>query len=280
VQKSPRALSYALILFATLSAAQTPQASDLQPITRNGVTFAWKSIKLTAKDNPGENTRPDLAKLEVTPGYGTLTASWPQARSDAPDWAAWNKSIEAAAQKMSQSDTGPDRPSSSQWAAQPGVDATVTVALGVVEKPLVTATIQAMWDGHGAHPNHGSTELNWLLDQQRELQPEDVFEPGSDWAQSLQSRTNAYLHKQLDQDGKSYEDFMQKGEMQKTLHKIVINPENWHLDSRGLSIVFQPYAVACYACTPPPFTIPWTELKPILNTGFTVPTQEAALPKP
>ena len=49
------------------------------------------------------------------------------------------------------------------------------------------------------------------------------------------------------------------------------DPENWRFSGKGLSLVFQPYAIACYACTPPPFTIPWADLKPILNPDFVIP---------
>ena len=274
MQKPPRALNCVLLLIAILPVfAQTPQAANPRPITRNGIAFTWKSIRLTAKDDPAD-ARPDMH--EATPGYGTLTAFWPQAGSEtaaskASEWAAWNEGIEAATLRMSQAGMGTPNPAAGKWTAQPGVDNDVTVALGLVSDPLVTATVSYLWDGHGAHPNHGSIEFNWLLDKQRQLQPEDVFTPGSDWAGALETRTNAYLHKQLDQDGKSYEDFEQPGEMQKVLHKIISDPENWRLDGSGLSIVFQPYAVACYACTPPPFTIPWAELKPILAPGFAIP---------
>ena len=254
--------------------AQSPQGQPVparKTLTRDGVTFVWHSTRLTAKDDPDEDDRPDLHQIEKTPGYGTLIASWPHASAKTPDWAAWNKAIEAAALKMSQSQVGPDHPTAAKWAARPGIDTRVTVSVGVVSKTLVASTVNAIWDSHGAHPNHGSTEFNWLLDKQRALKPEDVFKADSGWAQTLQKRTDAYLHHQLDQGDQSYETFLQPGQMQKALHSIVIDPENWRFGGKGLSIVFQPYAVACYACTPPPFTMPWADLKPILNPNFVIP---------
>jgi hypothetical protein len=278
----PRDLSCASLLVIILAipaaclygVAQSPESQPdptKRPLTRGGVTFVWQSTKLTAKDDPNENGRPDLHQIEITPGYGTLIASWPQASAKTPDWAAWNQGIEAAALKMARSQMDSNHPTAAKWAAQPGVDTKVTVSIGVVSKTLVGSTVSAMWDSHGAHPNHGSTEFNWLLDKQRALKPEDVFKPDSGWAQTLQKRTDAYLHHQLDQGSQSYETFLQPGEMQKALHSIVIDPENWRPGGNGLSIVFQPYAIACYACTPPPFTIPWADLKPLLNPDFAIP---------
>jgi Protein of unknown function (DUF3298) len=261
----------ATCLYAAAQSSQSQLTPTAKTLTRGGVTFVWQSTKLTAKDDPSDNGRPDLHQIEMTPGYGTLIASWPQASAKTPDWAAWNKAMEAAALKMAQSQMGTNHSTSAKWAAQPGVDTKLTVSVGAVSKTLVSSTVSAIWDSHGAHPNHGSTEFNWLLDKQRALKPEDVFKPDSGWAQTLQKRTDAYLHHQLDQGGQSYETFLQPGQMQKALHSIVIDPENWRFSGKGLSIVFQPYAIACYACTPPPFTIPWADLKPVLNADFVIP---------
>jgi hypothetical protein len=247
------------------------QSGTGQPkmLNRNGVTFMWRTIRVTAPDEPGSNTGRPVH--EVTPGFGTLTASWPEAMIASPEWNAWNEAMKAAAMRMSVSETDSESARPVKWTAQPGVDSDATVSIGVVERQWITATVTALWDGHGAHPNHGSIEFSWLLEQKRELKAEDVFRPDSGWEQALQSRTDAYLHKQLDRDGQNYENFAEPGEMPKTLNQIVTNPENWRLDAKGLSIVFQPYAVACYACTPPPLAIPWAELKPLMKAEFAVP---------
>jgi hypothetical protein len=77
----------------------------------------------------------------------------------------------------------------------------------------------------------------------------------------------------------SYESFVQPGEMQKILHSVVINPESWRLDSTGVTIIFQPYQVACYACGPGPITIAWPALKLYLNPDFEIPTQKLEDPE-
>jgi uncharacterized protein len=240
-------------------------------VTVGGVTFYWRSITRTEPDDPADVT-PEMKVHEENPGFGTLDAEWPQAASSTPEWKAWNAGFEAAVQTIASESTGSSAgKGTAKWAATSSVDQQVTTSIGVVTPELVTTAIQTMVDGHGAHPNTNSIQFNWLLKEQRELQPKDLFRPGSGWDQFLQGRCDKYLHEQLDTDGKSYVSTGQAGEMAKTLHGIVVKPENWQLDGRGLTIPFQPYAVACYACTPDPLTVPWGDLQPYLQTGFVRP---------
>ena len=167
--------------------------------------------------------------------------------------------------------SGPPARGKIVWAANPGMKVDLTVSLGVVSAQLVTAPITNDWDGHGAHPNVNFIQFNWMLKEKREMKPEDFFRPGSGWDRFLQKRCDQFLHKQLDYDGNSYEEFEQPGEMAKTLHRIATEPRSWQLDAKGLTIPFEPYAVACHACTPPPMTIPWAELKPYIQPGFLIP---------
>jgi uncharacterized protein YecT (DUF1311 family) len=239
-------------------------------VTMGSVTFYWRSISL--KESDGPDIGPPGTFTEVNPGFGTLEAEWPQATSTTPEWKAWNEAIESATREMTERGSEESsRKRAAKWAAAGFVDQQVTTSIGVVTAELVTAAIQNMVDGHGAHPNTNSIEFNWLLNEKRKLQPKDVFRAGSGWQQFLQKRCDKYLHEQLDTDDRSYESFEQPGEMAKTLYRIIVTPEDWQLDGKGLTIPFQPYAVACYACTPDPFTVPWNELQPYLQTSFVRP---------
>ncbi len=153
------------------------------------------------------------------------------------------------------------------------MDVDVTASLGIVSPNLITATIANDWDGGGIHPNENSIQFNWLLKERRELKPEDVFRQKSGWDVFLQKQCDQYLHKALDHDDVSYESFMQPGEMPKVLHGIVSDPENWQIDSKGITIIFQTYAVACHACTPDPLLIPWEKVRPMLNPDFVLPRE-------
>jgi uncharacterized protein len=231
-----------------------------------GVTIVKRALVLLSRDARDDNP---FHGEEVTPGYGTLQAQWPQAASSAQSWAAWNKAVESAALQA-----GSERkePAAQTWndLVQPGVDQEVTVIFERIDGELVSAKITNFVDGHGAHPNHNSTQFHWLLDEQRELKPEDIFVQDSGWDVWMQRQMDRYLHKVLDTDPSSnYQDFLNPGEMSKVLHGIVTNPSGWQLDNKGLTFFFNPYEVACYACTPEPFTISWADLKPYLRPGFT-----------
>jgi uncharacterized protein YecT (DUF1311 family) len=234
----------------------------------NGIAFVWSSIHLTAPDSP------DVAKMmrdTSRPDSGYVDASWPQATSNDPEWAAWNKAIANAAGPSGQG----ERKAGTQWTKDDAVDSDtdVTVTLNSVSDSVISASVFVETYGHGAaHPNHGASQFNWMLKEQRPLLGKDVFQPQSDWGNELYDRINKYLHKALDADGKSYENWLNdpKG-MQKTVHGIATDPNRWQIDDKGITIVFIPYEVACYACTPEDFTMSWDSLKPLLNPAFVIP---------
>ena len=129
--------------------------------------------------------------------------------------------------------------------------------------------------GHGAaHPNHGTAQFNWMLKEQRPLKPEDVFNPQSNWREELYNRTDKFLHSQLDTEpGGNYQNWDSKpDDMKKTVQELVTDPNRWQIDEKGITIIFNPYEVACYACTPAPFTMSWPDLKPLLNPTFQIPS--------
>ena len=227
-------------------------------LERSGIRFAWHAVY---REAPGDSNAEDPGDRP-----GSLEAAWPEALSAQPEWTAWNKAI---AEKV-RATAGLPSPTASatelkNWEPEAGMDASVATSIHFFGSRLVSSAITGFWDGHGAHPNHDSLEFNWLLHQQRVLRPEDIFRADSQWANALFEATEQYLQKAV--DGYDPQDTA------KTLHKIISNSENWRIDEKGLSIVFQPYAVACYACTPEPLTMSWEQLRPLLNADFTVPVK-------
>ncbi len=224
---------------------------------QDGITFAWHSIYRETSGEPGANPGE---------GPGSLEVSWPEALSGSPEWTAWNNAVaEKTFAIAGQASPNKPIPQLKNWDATSGMDASIITALDFADSRLVAATITGFWDGHGAHPNHDSLQFNWLLQEKRDLRPQDIFRANSQWADTLFSFTDQYLHRTL-------EDY-DPSEITSVLHTITSNPENWQIDEKGLSIIFQPYAVACYACTPEPFTIPWNQLRPLLNPDFLVPVK-------
>ncbi|MGA8741446.1 MAG: DUF3298 domain-containing protein [Terracidiphilus sp.] len=234
----------------------------------DGVTFVWHHVyRKTSGDDPEalDNNGPGSA--------GSLEASWPSAISDAPEWAAWNMGIETATHKIvEQSNVDTTGPAPKEWKAVDGSDVDVSVSVDYVGTQLVTSTITNFWDGHGAHPSTDTMQFNWMLKEQRRIRTEDIFREGSEWNTKLYTLCDAYLHKTLDPDlGKDYTAFSAPGTIAERVHAIASDPENWQIDEKGITLVFQAYAVACYACTPPPLIIPWTELQPLLRHDFQIP---------
>jgi uncharacterized protein len=236
--------------------------------TLAGVTFVARAITLTAPDEPG-SLPPGV--IEVTPGFGTLQASWPQASSTTPQWAAWNSAIVPA---IIQAANANESSSAHDWngLVQPGVDRSLTVTVERVNTQWVSVSVLDYYDGHGAHPMENSSAFYWLLDKQRALKTEDVFLPNSGWDAWMEKRLDSYLHQALDsQSDGNYQSWFPQGNAAQEIRSIVSNPEGWVLNAKGLTLAFQPYEVACYACTPEPLTIPWSDLKPYLQPGFVLP---------
>jgi uncharacterized protein len=220
-------------------------------VQKSGITFVWKTLILS---EPGSRSV-DGSKAEDSgdnSGPGTLNASWPEAMDGSPEWQAWNKAMDAAVPK----DLAPD------------TDIDFTAALGHVTASLVTATMDDTEFGHmAAHPNTNSIQFNWLLKQQRRLRADDVFLSDSGWDSEIQERCEKSLRKEL---GADYESYLERAEMAKVLHDIVIKPENWELTKDGLAVIFPVYAVACRACTPRPVKILWSDLRPFLKPDFEI----------
>ena len=84
-------------LDSCLSNVYKDRIGELQGMVQHigGVTFVSQAITLTARDTP--DSAPPAGISEVTPGFGTLEAIWPQASSTTPQWTAWNKAVENAA---------------------------------------------------------------------------------------------------------------------------------------------------------------------------------------
>jgi uncharacterized protein YecT (DUF1311 family) len=236
------------------------RTADLQSrlFTAGGVRFFSRSIKLTWADSNG--TSPEW---EETPGFGTLKAMWPQSTRETAEWRAWNKAIEAATQSLASvgGDSSPTGEWLKKWAAD--VDGEVTASVGLVSEELVTASIGSDVMGHGAgHPGGSSIELNWLLKQKRELRPDDVFRRDSDWEKAIETLCSEDLQRP---DANLFDDWKQ------ALPKVVLDSENWELNKAGLTINFPEYSVSPHVSPVSPVLIPWTALKPFLQSGFAIP---------
>lgn len=234
--------------------------------THDRIPFLWDSVHFTRADTG------DLASEDAERGaspYSTLDAEWPQALSTDPDWQAWNRAIEREARLMaSQGQAKPGDP----WAKpdwMDGMDNDVTVTLGTITHTFVGASFQNLWYGHGAaHPNLDKLQFNWLLQQRRELRAEDVFRPDSGWQKFLYERAMEWLKAPSQFGPKFPEIWGTPGYREDLVRKIVVNPQNWILDTNGLTLYFPPNSLTRddYKADP----LPWKELTPMLRAGFRI----------
>ncbi len=225
----------------------------------NGVVFVQQSKTLFSPDN-----QPDVdEEFRKNWPYGTLTANWPQALDQSPEWQTWNKAIRAAMFQvldLTQDQKLTDWPA--KWDGWSDVNLVVKVKS--VNDQYVTASVWNMFYGHGAaHPNRNWIQFNWLRKEQREMRVEDIFKKDSAWEKALLDKCNKDLIKKLGEGG-----FQVSAN---DVDQYIKNPENWSLNKQGITIEWEPYAVACYACTPNPTTIPWKDLKEYLNPSFQLP---------
>jgi len=237
--------------------ARIPELNRM--LTDGDYKFVSKSIKLTTPDTPdGGQASPDTVE---TPGSGTLQATWPESSKDSPQWIAWNKAMEAAVRKMASSDSRADPPGEwlKKWAQD--TETTITVSVNYIGARLIAASIDSDWMGHGAaHPDGATSEFNWMINEKRELRPEDVFLPGSAWDKTIQERCARALQQQLG-------DGLEQG-WQQQLRRIVLDSRSWKLDGEGLTVILNDESMSPHAAPANPVKVPWIALKPFLQSGW------------
>lgn len=239
---------------------------DQTVVQKGSVTFVSRWFTLIAKE---ENEGPP-APTQRMPGYETLGVSWPIATAAGPEWKAWNKAIEDEVHRIGVFEEDGSAPIAVPALKAPeDDDQQNTASVELVDHNLVTALVDHWWI-RGAHPTEASIQLNWLLKEQRELRPDDVFRPGTEWRVFVVRRCGADLRRQLDQTGGNAQD-----EKAEVASDMVSNPRNWKLGRKGIEIVYQDYAVAPRGAHPSPTRISWDSLKPYLQPGFTPPETSA-----
>jgi uncharacterized protein YecT (DUF1311 family) len=201
-----------------------------------------------------------------------IHAAWPEAISNAPEWQAWNKALLDEARRFNASqdreDKVPDR-----WVrfADPlGYnDLQISVDLDLVSSPLIAATINR--DYTNSHPTHEERTFNWLLKQDRELKPDDLFRPDSIWQSWMKKRTaqivKDYEITELESDPSEAEDIATEAA------EIAIEPRNWRIEHKGITLSFTEDELGSYitASMMPDVTFSWSDLQPYLNPTFEIP---------
>jgi hypothetical protein len=130
------------------------------------------------------------------------------------------------------------------------------VTLNTNDLVSILFTVSVFFRG-AAHPNHESFVLNYQLDQARILQLADMFQPQSDYLE----RIAAYCIQELPQHSDMlFENFAQEGAA-----PSAENYRFWNLTLQGVQISFDQYQVAPYVAGRQQITIPYAELRSIIN---------------
>lgn len=146
-------------------------------------------------------------------------------------------------------------------ATDPGVAAdgeySVSVELDFASRSLVSAGVSSSVFGFGAaHPVEGQHQVNYLLAEGREMQAHDLFRGHAYENVILESATKAFVDAGLKPLASARE-----------ARAALLNPQNWALSGRGLTVVVPPDTLFAHADGSPDVpTLPWKTFQGQLTT--------------
>lgn len=108
-----------------------------------------------------------------------------------------------------------------------------------------------------AHPFHYSRTLNYDLEQGRKLSLSDLFTEEAGYLKAISSYCIAEL---------SRRDIGFFGGFERGAEPTSENYRNWNIANEGLLITFDEYQVAPYAAGAQTVTVPYGELRPLINS--------------
>jgi Protein of unknown function (DUF3298) len=106
-----------------------------------------------------------------------------------------------------------------------------------------------------AHPYHLSYTANYNLEQGKDIALADLFLPNSNYLETIAD----YCKTRLGTRDIDFKDFSQGADPTSDNYK------NWNITAGGLMITFDEYQVAAYVAGPQTVTVPYSELKSIID---------------
>ena len=197
--------------------------------------------------------RPSGDETGSSTGFYIQHAAYPQIdNAKSPEARAWNKAN--VRDLPTEGDCGPG-------------DYDVEYELGYANAHFVSVKWTDSTYCHGtAHGFGGVKTANTVLSfPLRSLRAKDLFGPGESWASSLKERFWTAL---IQSGWRAPEN---QPAIKQQLASDFIKPDRWLLTKDGLQVAFGSYEGGCYACTPRPITLPWSELKPLLSKSAIAP---------
>ena len=126
----------------------------------------------------------------------------------------------------------------------------------------------------GAHPLTSFEDWNWSLDKGTLLVSSELFQASSQWQKAVTTMAKERLLKLED-----FSTYSGNG-MISGVDTIVQSTKQWQPNRDGLRLQFQLYQVAAYVFGMPSVNIPWSELKPYLNSTWHPERLPTRLPDP
>jgi uncharacterized protein len=195
-------------------------------------------------------SRSEYSGVDV--GFDTTYISYPQIDAPASDLEVlWNKKMADMANSvvnMNQED-GDD-------------DYAFTFSILSVSPRLISVDVTGGFYAHGTpHGNYSSTRVNWLLNEGREMQVDDVFDKAKPWRE--------VVLKYCFDDLSKHDDYWvnpKNNHVVINLGDMPVETSRWAFQKDGLRIQFDPYEIAAYAFGSPKVLIPWDVLRQYLVT--------------
>ena len=106
-----------------------------------------------------------------------------------------------------------------------------------------------------AHPYHLIYTFNYDLEAGKDIALSDLFLPNTDYLGAL----SKYCASQLNTRNINFQEFSQGAD------PTPANYKNWNITSDGLMITFDEYQVAAYVAGPQTVTVPYSELKSLID---------------
>lgn len=147
-------------------------------------------------------------------------------------------------------------------------DYDIDYEIGYANKQVISKLETRSQYCHGAaHGLFSSASQNLIIaPEPRALKTEDLFMTDGQWQTKLQS----LFWEALTVQGWITPDDRREG-AESAVKASVIRPEKWLFTDQGLQVHFSAYEGGCYACTPPPVTVDWAKLKPLLRPDSVLP---------
>ena len=233
-----------------LSERYDDRLKQLLDVGRTIGPFRFNRIDLYAAE-------PASVQSGAAAGFYVQHVAYPQIDSaNTPDVIAWN----ARSLQSLPSQVGCD---SSKG------DDDINYAIGDAGRRLISVEWDHFVYCHGtAHGRYDVKIQNTVMSPHlRELSKRDVFGPGDNWVPKLQD----LFWRALFKNGWWPPENQPAEDIKHDIEDEVVQPQKWLFKPDGLQVSFDAYDGGCYACTPQPVTLSWTELKPLLSKAAIAP---------